>query len=271
MSTQLQTSRAYRRRLIWPLVLAATVIFSGCAQMTGGKPSATGVPSPADNLAAVRAAELSELNQTLISCSGVGKLTVKREGRVFLNDRVAWVGAAPDKLSLVVFVSGFPALRFASDGSWFYLIEPGESKPRFERMRASDSALARIIGIQITFEEIVSLLRGRVPLADFSTARLTPGTVDRGDELTLKKWWGAQEKIWLETGGSRPLRMERYERSGSQRYRVVFNESMRIDGYRVPRRLGIFAGAETEFSLVIDRYLPNPEVSPEMFVLTPIQ
>lgn len=255
---------------IQSLALAAAIILVGCAQMSGSKPSGAGLPSPEDRAAADKASELALINQTLLSFSGVGKLTVKRKGQILLKERVAWVGAAPDKLSLVVFVSGFPTLRFASDGKWFYLIEPRESGFAYRRTRASDSALAQIIGIEISFEEVIALLRGRVPLTDFSAARLTPGPDVPGDELSLRKWWGVQQKIWLETGGGRPLSMEQYRRSGLQRYRVVFDETIRIENYRVPQRLSILAGGESEFSLVIDRYLPNPEVSPDTFVLTPI-
>jgi hypothetical protein len=172
---------------------------------------------------------------------------------------------------LVVFISGFPTLRFASDGKWFHLIEPRESKSVYQRIRATDSALAQIIGIEISFEEVIELLRGRVPLTDFSAVRLTPGPAVPGDELTLRKWWGVQQKIWLESGASRPLSMEHYDRSGQQRYRVVFDDTIRISNYQVPRRLSILAGDDTEFSLEIDRYSPNPEISPDMFVLTPIK
>lgn len=253
------------------LALTVALIFGGCTQMSGRKPSDSDLPSPADLAAANRVSELARVNQTLLSFSGVGKLTVKRNGQTLLKERVAWVGAAPDKLSLVVFISGFPTLRFASDGEWFYLIEPRESKSVYRRIPASDSALSQIIGIEISFEEVIALLRGRVPLTDFRSVRLTPGPVVPGDELALRKWWGVQQKLWLETGGSKPLSMEYYDRSGQQRYRVVFDDTMRVESYQVPQRLNILAGDEAEFSLEIDRYLPNPEVSPDMFVLKPIK
>ena len=168
-----------------PLILAAALIFTGCAQMSGGRPSQPDIPSPEVSGAVSKINELKRVNQTLHSFSGVGKLIVKRKGRVILKERAAWIGEAPDKLSLVVFISGFPTLRFASDGTWFYLIEPNENGSGFQRIRASDSALSQIIGIEITFAEVIALMRGTVPLADHDTARLKPGAAPSGDELTV--------------------------------------------------------------------------------------
>lgn len=252
-------------------VLTAAIAIGGCAQISGNQPSSPDLPSPADRAAANIVTELALVNQSLKSFSGLGKLTVKRKGQPILKERVAWAGAVPDKLSLVVFISGFPTLRFASDGKWFYLIEPRDNGSVYRRIPASDSSLAQIIGIEISFEEVIALLRGRVPLTDYKTLRWTPGPETPGDELALRKWWGFQQKVWLQAGGGRPLSMERYDRSGQTNYRVVFDEPIKNESYQVPQRLQIFGGDEAEFSLEIDRYVPNPEVSPDMFVLTPIK
>ncbi len=264
------TTSCLKRFRIYPLLMATFLLLAGCAQMVGERPSGPGVPPSADIDAIDRVTELKRINQGLLSFSGVGKLAVKRKGEMLLNERVAWVGAAPDKLSLVVFISGFPTLRFASDGSWFYLIEPHETESVFRKVRASDSTLSQIIGIQITFDEVIALLRGRIPLADFSTARLSPGSGEIPDALALRKWYGLQQKIWFAKGSGRPLSMERYESGGARRYRVYLDEPRQIKDYQVPQRISIFAEDETEFDLLIDRYLPNPEISADMFILTPI-
>jgi hypothetical protein len=245
--------------------MAAVLFFAACAQM----PAA--IPDADDVRATGAAADLRRLNQKLLSFSGVGQLTVKRKGRVQLRERVAWIGAAPDRLSMVVFVSGFPGVRFATDGQWAYIIEPRENKPVFRRVRASDATLAQITGIEISFEDIVELLRGRIPLSDFRTALLTPEGDDRQNELALKKWWGTFQKITLAAGGSQPLAMVRYDRSGKLRYQAVFEETQMAGGFRVPQLLRILDGGDAEFSLSLDRYLPNVDVSDDQFVLEPIK
>ena len=237
--------------------------------MSAGRPG-SGSPDSEDARAVRLVADLDRINRSLLSFSGVGKLTVKRKGQIQLRERVAWVGSAPDKLSVVVFISGFPSVRFATDGEWFYIIEPRDNKPVFQQVRASDSTLAQIIGIEISFVDIVTLLRGRIPLTEFRTAMLKPGPGGAGDVLTLKKWWGTSQKIMLAAGGSMPYSMERYDRTGEKRYRAVFEETASVGGQRVPLHLRILAGEDAEFSLQVDRYLPNAEVSPDMFVLGPI-
>ena len=265
------TLSCIKRFRIYSVVLAAYFLLAGCAQMAGERPSSPGMQPSAEIDAIDKVAVLDSVNKQLLSFSGVGRLAVKRKGEILLNERVAWVGAAPNKLSLVVFISGFPTLRFASDGSWFYLIEPHENQSVYKKIRASDSTLSQIIGIRITFDEVISLLRGRIPLADFSTARLSPGLEGAADELALRKWYGLQQKIWLAKSGGRPLSMERFERSGTRRYRVNLDEPKQIQGYQVPQRISILADDDTEFNLAIDRYSPNPKVSSDMFVLRPVQ
>jgi hypothetical protein len=247
------------------IMMAAVLLFAACAQMPPVRPGTE------DAGAAGAAADLHRLNQALLSFSGVGRLTVIRNGRVQLRERVAWVGSAPDRLSMVVFISGFPTLRFATDGQWLYLIEPGDNEPLFRQVRASDEALAHITGIEISFEDIVELLRGRIPLSDFRTAILAPEGDDRRNELALKKWWGTFQKITLEAGGSEPLAMVRYDRSGKLRYRAVFEETQMVGDFRVPQLLRILGGGDAEFSLSMDRYLPNVDVSDDQFVLEPIK
>lgn len=249
--------------------MAAVLFFTGCAQMSTGR-RASDVPGPEDARVVRIMSELERINQTLHSFSGVGKLTVKRKGQIQLRERVAWIGSAPDRLSVVVFISGFPSVRFATDGKWFYLIEPSDNKPVFRQVRASESALAQIIGIEISFEDIVALLRGRVPVTDYRTATLSPGRTDTGDELTLKKWWGTDRKIMLAAGAGVPYSLEQYDRSGAKRYQAVFEETTSVGGYRVPRHLRILADEGAEFSLYIDRYQPNVDVSGDTFVLNPV-
>ena len=250
--------------------MAAFLFFAGCAQMSTGKAPA-GLPAPEDDRAARLIADLDRINQGLLSFSGVGRLTVKRNGQVQLRERVAWVGSAPDKLSVVIFISGFPTVRFATDGKWFYLIEPRDNELVFRQVRASDSALAQVIGIEVSFEEIVTLLRGRIPLSDFRTALLAPGSLETLEELTLKKWWGTYQKIMLEAGSSIPHSMARYDRSGKKRYQAIFENVKSIEGYRVPLQLRIIADEGAEFSLSMNRYQPNADVSADMFILKPIK
>ena len=261
---------SYTRFGLVAILMAAVLFFSGCAQMSADKARA-GLPGPEDDRAAHLAVDLDRINQSLISFSGVGRLTVKRSGQIQLRERVAWVGSAPDKLSVVIFISGFPTVRFATDGKWFYIIEPHDNEPVFRQVRASDSSLAQVIGIEISFEEIVTLLRGRIPLNDFRTALVTPGSTESLEVLTLKKWWGTYQKIMIEAGSSVPHSMERFDRSGKKRYQAIFENVKSIEGHRVPMHLRIFADEGAEFSLIMTRYLPNVDVSEDMFILKPVK
>ena len=249
---------------------AAVLFFTACAQLRGG-PAAPEAPGGMNREAQETLAGLARLNQKLHSFSGVGKLTAMRDGQVLLNERAAWVGSAPDKLSVVIFISGFPTLRFATDGKWLYLIEPDGNATVFRKARASDAAVARVIGVAISFADIVALLRGQVPVQDFGSVDLAGSTTAGADELVLRKWWGVIQKIGMRSGTGTPLKTERYDRTGTLLYRAVFAETMTVGSFRVPKRLVVLSDRRTQFGLTIDRYVPNVDVTPDMFVLKPIE
>jgi hypothetical protein len=65
--------------------------------------------------------------------------------------------------------------------------------------------------------------------------------------------------------------MVRYDRSGKARYRAAFEETRTVGGFRVPQLLRIQHGPDAEFTLSVDRYLTNVDVSADQFVLQPVK
>ena len=72
---------------------------------------------------------LDSQNSTLQYFKGIGKIKVWNNMRVQIDERLAWVGSKPRKISIAILVSGFPAVKMATDGQWFYYLEiQGEKK-----------------------------------------------------------------------------------------------------------------------------------------------
>ena len=66
---------------------------------------------------------LENTNSSLRNFKGIGKIKVWRNARVQFDERVAWLGSDPLKIRIEVLISGFPAVKLASDGQWFYFLE----------------------------------------------------------------------------------------------------------------------------------------------------
>ena len=229
---------------------------------------------PPDAAARVEAqstlADLSRRNAQLKSFKGIGKIKVWQKGQLKIDERVAWVGSERDKLSIVLMISGYPAVKMASDGKFFYYYEAGEGRPIFKKYPATEASLERIISIPIHTTDIVDLIAGRVPLREHNTAILEQQDTGQGYVLILKKrWWGVTEKIYLDENKTHIELIECYHRTGSLIYRARFDEMKMVNGYLVPFKLSISNGEDAVFQLDVHRYVTDVAVTASMFELKP--
>jgi len=255
--------------MLTTMVLA---FFAGCSSFTGG--ISREQQKPPDAAAGAEAqtvlAALSSRNAGLINFKGKGKIKVWQKGRLKFKETVYWVASETSKISIVFLIGGYPAVKMASDGKWFYYYEIGKGDPIFKKIAASDASLKRIISIPIQTEDVLSLLAGRVPIRDHHSAILEPLEAKPGYVLILKKrWWGVTEKIYLDQTKMHAQQVELYNRSGSLIYRAQFDEMQMIKEYRVPARLSITNETDANFELDIDAFWADVAVTPSMFVLKP--
>jgi hypothetical protein len=251
------------------LALASIAItMSGCSSFL---PS---ISEPEDLAAKTQARmtliALAGQNEKLTSFKGLGKIKVWQDGVKKIDERIAWIGSEPNKLSLVILISGHPTVRMASDGKWFYYYESRQDEPVYQKRPASEVTLQRLVSIPIKTSDIVQLLAGRTPIREHHTARLNRQSSGPGYVLSLKKrWWGIVEKVFLDKNKTQVQQIEFFNRSGSLIYRAHLDETQMIEGYQVPARLRISGEEGIGFELEIIRYIVNAPVSSSMFVLKP--
>ena len=244
------------------------VFFVGCGGLSREKQPPLDAAARAEAQAIL--ATLNSLNAGLNNFKGKGKITVRQKGRLQFKEKVYWVGSETSKISIVLLIGGYPAVKMASDGKWFYYYEVGEGKPIYRKIAASDASLKRLISISIQTDDVLSLIAGRVPIREYHRAILEPQQAGPGYVLVLKKrWWGVAEKIYLDQTKTRVQQVEFYQRSGSLIYRARFDEMQTIKEYRVPARLSITNGADADFELEVNAYWTDVAVTPSMFVLNP--
>jgi hypothetical protein len=213
---------------------------------------------------------LGSQNEKLASFKGIGKIKVWQNGKIRIDERIAWIGSETVKLSIVVLISGHPVVKLASDGKWFYFYETRQDKPIFKKSPATDATLQRILSIPIKPIDIIQLLAGRAPLREHHVALLHRQSSETGYVLTLKNRWGdIVEKVFLGEVRSQVHRIEFYNRSGGLIYRATFDEMQIVSGYQVPSRLSVSSEDGISVQLEIQNYLADVPVSPSMFVLNP--
>lgn len=259
----------YRQLKIVMVIYGALVLITGCGSL------GTGMSRKPEDIAARAEARLvisalSNQNRELKNFKGIGKIKIRQHQTTRIDERIAWIASEAAKINIVVLVSGYPAIKMASDGKWFYYYEAREGKPVYKKVPASDSNLKRFTTIPIKTSDIIHLLAGRVPLREHQDAVLERSDSGEGYVLVLKRrWWGVAEKIFLDETKSRVYRCEFYDRSKELVYLVRLGEMKTVGGYRVPGSLEITNGDDIVIQLVVNRYWTDVDVSAPMFVLKP--
>ena len=262
---------AARRRLPWPaaalawVLVAATALLSGCSTLgTQVKPE-----EDAGTVAEANAIldSIRKTNETLATFKGMGRITIRNEGKVQLDERMAWVGADPLKLSIVLFGAGFPALRMAGNGEWLYYQDAGEAGAPVKRVQVEDPDFKRLLSIPIQASDILAVLRGRIPIREHTSVRLQRVRDGNGYALLLMRTFGVHQKIFLDETKTQVLQTEVYDAFGSMLFQINFQEMQLVDRYKVPYRVVVSNDRKALVQLVVEKYWPNVPVEPSMFVL----
>jgi hypothetical protein len=254
------------------LILALSLTLSACAGISSHLSGEAPEERDAANVAEARRliTLLESQNNALQYFKGIGKLKVRNNGKVQIDERVAWVGSRPQKISIAILISGFPAVKMASDGQWFYYLEVQGDKHFFKKVKASDASLKPLIAIPIYPHEIITLLAGQVPVPEHHSAYLKTAADTGNVVLILKRrWWGIVEKIYFDDTKTRVYQIEVFNRSGSLAYRVAFHNIKQINQYRIPFQFRISSPEGVDCQLDTVRYWADVPVSPSVFVLQP--
>jgi len=254
-----------RISLIFFLV-AFSFLFSSCASFICKPPEKS-----ADDVEAVNLlSSLDTKNQNLKTFKGIGRIRLWHKNKDKINERVAWAGTNPSSLLIVVLVSGHPAIKFSTEGNFLYYLDLTTTPPFFKKIRSTDSCLDRLVSIPIPSRDVVSLLSGRVPIHEYTSAGLIKNKSKKGYILVLKKKWrGVIEKIYLDENKSDIQKVEIFKSDGSLKYRAAFKTMQSIKNYHVPVKLIISNDDGAGFILDIERYMADATVSPSMFALSP--
>ena len=253
--------------IIIPLI--AAFLISGCAVF---RPTRELEITPAEKVNQVRdlLSGIDTQNDSLNNFKGIGSIQIRQNNGLRLDQRVAWIGEKPVKLSIAVLISGYPAVKLATDGEWLYYLEAHGEDTTFRKIPANDPSLKKLISIPISASDVITLLAGQIPMPEFDSAVLTEEETPPGYVLNLKeKWWGIRQKIYYDRSFSEVRRIDVFQRSGTLKYRAEIENRQSINGFQVPLKLRLLTHDGANCLLSIERYWANVDVPPKVFELTP--
>lgn len=251
------------------IFLIAAVLISGCAVFRPARELEI-IPAEKTNQIRDLLSGIETQNASLNNFKGIGNLQIRQNNLLRLDERVAWIGEKPVKLSIAVLISGYPAVKMATDGEWLYYLEVHGQDATFRKFPASDPSLKKLISIPISASDVITLLAGQIPMPQFDSAVLTEEETPPGYVLNLKeKWWGIRQKIYYDRSFSEVRRIDVFQRSGTLKYRAEIENRQSINGFQVPLKLRLLTPDGVDCLLSIEHYWANVDVPPTVFVLTP--
>jgi len=211
--------------------------------------------------------EIQSANASLYSSKGIGMLEVWANGN---HDkyRMAWIGEMPRNMRISLLdISGRPFMTLSHDGENLYGVS--HFKDEFHKVRDSNPTLNRLSDLPIHFQDILTLLMGRIPLKPFRSAELSPPDSQGGRTLTFTDGWGnVTQKLFLNPANEPVHSYEIHDDSGQYLYRVDRDHFRLQDNFSVPFTIAAM-GTRSGFRLTIDQYWANATIKPGTFILTP--
>lgn len=238
------------------LVLCVVFLISGCATTKER-------PIPSDPKIQAILLDMEKQNSALKTFNGQGSISITEQSKV-KSYRLAWAAAIPDRIRLIVIFSGQPIETVAADGENLYLKSHTGSHVPITRRR-KDPSLEPFIGLPLTTNQITCYLSGKVPIPDYKKIQLDKITDGTGSVLSFyKNEETVVQQVFLD-GNNKVLSYEITE-NAKTRYRVSIENSGTEDNLIFPTTINVVQG-ERSCLITVEKTTPNPELSPETFVV----
>lgn len=247
----------FLRSYTYFLILFTGFLLTGCSHT--GKSFNTKDQAAQDIISSIQVT-----NNALKTFKGIGSVKMNSNNQLS-SFRLAWVGKNPDKLRLVVLVSGKTIESFAANGESIFLKSHTKTH-KFIKKKAKNADLKRIISIPIKTKEIISLLSGKIPLKSYKYTSLIKSPDNKGYILELAKFWsGTRERIFLNQE-KKPTGFEMVK-GGKAVYKVSLNNFKNINGFILPFEIFIET-TTTKLNIKYSNYFTNSEIKEKTFTLS---
>jgi hypothetical protein len=259
-----------KKRILFVFACICILSLSGCSSFNRKIPDDDSMPAlriAEPSLIAQLMTSLQHSNENLRSYKGIGRVKFSRYDAI-QSARVVFAGDNTSKLRFELLgIYGQPMTSIAYDGSWLYLAQHSENL--FHKQRNSKGDLSLLITIPVKLDELNALLAGHVPMIKSDSVRLYKTPENKGFRLVLKTGWlkHRQEHIYLLPDMKTVWKYEMFERPNVLLYEAEIMSYQTYEGYRIPQTIEFMDKDGNSLLLKVERYWPNAEIDPSMFVL----
>jgi outer membrane biogenesis lipoprotein LolB len=255
-------------------LLAACVILilPACAGLSGKTsryiPEGFHLPDSLDPSIRIIVEILQSKNRDIKTFKGTGRINYSAENSAPFSSDIAWVAGNENKLLIVLRgLLGEPLARIATDGERLYYFSHVDN--RYYSKQSVNPSLESLISIPLKSKDIIYLLSGRVPFAEFDSAIMADDESGSPVIVLNKRWSGIVEKIYLDGSRKDAVKVEMFDSTGDIIYSASFDGENMVGGYLFPSRLVVSNGKGDRLAVELERCWADMPVSSFVFSLSP--
>lgn len=197
----------------------------------------------------------------------LGKIMLKKNGKLILSGRAGWSAEYPNKLSLVAFAAGIPVMRMASDGQKIYYADSfhNDNKLVYYVAPNDPDTMYDYLGIYISTANLVGLWMGKVLPSGYSVAGYNE---EGGQRVVIMHGTGGDMRyVYLDKQTDSIIRIDDFTKDGGLKYSAFWREMQNVHNSSVPFKMLITNTKDTELEFLLDNVWINEPTNPGMFVL----
>ncbi len=243
------------------LIILAGLFLPACATLLpkGGEPCG-GPPG----IARKQLLEIESRYRPASTFKGIGHIRMwNSEGS--LSARMAFAGTIDGKIRVEILgPAGQPMATLIYNGKRYFFISHTDQQT-FEKT-ASGSAIKRLIGVEITTDELTTLLAGGLPVREHEAVCIQSDPSGVESIIALRNgWWERTvEKLFIDPRTGQVRQIEMYDSSGLQ-YRISYQEQRPTEGFLIPFQFELSDDQGNGLRIRMDRYWPNAKIKADLF------
>ncbi len=211
------------------------------------------------------AARLRRINAELTRFKCVGKLTLVLPAQTNQSFRAAMAGQLRQRLRIDMFAPfGGAAGTVSSDGNHLFIVM--HPTREYHRKRFGSGSLRRFIQMDVTVQDLLEMMVGRIPMADGLSARTEQDANGYGRFLVLVDHRNRiRQRITLDDS-LMPVRSEWFDHGQQLDYTLTIDGRQVVDDFVLPERIDLASAHGGRLSVVLERYEANVHLDQELFV-----
>ncbi len=215
-------------------------------------------------------ATLKQTNADLTRFKGVGRVTFSGKDRPVVSFRAAMAGKLPTRLRIdMIAPYGGAGGTVSADGRYLFLVRHASGE--YHKKRLGDGSLQHVLDMDVSVDDLLELLVGRIPMDDACQPRMASGAGDKVIQIDLRDRRGRICQRIFTDATWQPVRSEWFGDNQRLMHTVSFGGRQTVDGYTLPMQMVLSRPSGERLEVTLARYVPNASISDAAFTPDPLE